>query len=96
MNRFYLLKLLTVIQTFLLTSLCSTTFSIAHARDPDLHIQWQLIQTSDVDTLLENSHNLHRNKWDWALPVELLRLNYASTFLDFEEAIDWINEKVTS
>jgi hypothetical protein len=42
MNRFYLLKLLIFIQTFLLTSICSTTFSIAHARDPDLHIQWQL------------------------------------------------------
>lgn len=54
------------------------------------------IQTSDVNTLLEKNHNLFRNKWDWALPVELLRLNYASTFLDFDEAIDWIHENVKS
>lgn len=31
--------------------------------------------------------NLQREKWDWALPDELLRTVYASLYLNLEEAL---------
>lgn len=40
--------------------------------------------------LLADVKNLQREKWDWALPPQLLRKTYASLFLDFEGALTWI------
>lgn len=42
-----------------------------------------------LDVLLENVQNLQREKWDWALPDELLRKAYASHYLDLHEGLDW-------
>ena len=43
-----------------------------------------------LDTLLIEVKNLQREKWDWALPDELLRKSYASLYLDLDEAIAWL------
>lgn len=42
-----------------------------------------------LDILLGDALNLQREKWDWALPVELLRIGYASHNLDVEKALEW-------
>lgn len=42
-----------------------------------------------VDVLLAGARNLQREKWDWALPEELLKRAYASLHLDIEEALAW-------
>jgi ATP-dependent Lhr-like helicase len=42
-----------------------------------------------LDMLLEDVQNLHREKWDWALPDGLLRKAYASHYLDLPEALEW-------
>jgi len=39
--------------------------------------------------LLADVRNLQREKWDWALPDELLRKAYASLYLNLEEALSW-------
>lgn len=39
---------------------------------------------------LGKSENLFVEKWDWALPRELLIKNYASLYLAFDEAEDWL------
>lgn len=44
----------------------------------------------DPQELLEAADNLQREKWDWALPRELLTKSYASLHLDFEEARRWL------
>lgn len=46
-------------------------------------------QRPPLDSLLENVSNLQREKWDWALPDDLLRKAYASIYLDVDEAIEW-------
>ncbi|MPN03674.1 hypothetical protein SDC9_150906 [bioreactor metagenome] len=46
----------------------------------------------DVSVLLEDSKNLFREKWDWALPNSLLKKCYASQYLDMEEAWAWIHK----
>ncbi|MFY9259739.1 MAG: DEAD/DEAH box helicase [Gallionella sp.] len=43
-----------------------------------------------LDTLLVEVKNLQREKWDWALPDELLRKSYASLYLDLDEAMVWL------
>ena len=43
-----------------------------------------------LDVLLEDAKNLQREKWDWALPDDLLRKAYASLNLDLDEALDWV------
>lgn len=43
-----------------------------------------------LDELLFDALGLRREKWDWALPDELLRSSYASHCLDFVEAEDWL------
>lgn len=43
-----------------------------------------------LELLLADVRNLQREKWDWALPDELLRLTYASLYLDLREAHNWI------
>jgi ATP-dependent helicase Lhr and Lhr-like helicase len=42
-----------------------------------------------LDELLSDAKNLLREKWDWALPDRLLRVAYASLYLDIPEAIQW-------
>ena len=42
-----------------------------------------------LDMLLADVRNLQREKWDWALPDELLRKAYASLYLNLEEALSW-------
>lgn len=42
-----------------------------------------------LNILLQDAKNLEREKWDWALPPELLRKTYASLNLDLEEALAW-------
>jgi ATP-dependent Lhr-like helicase len=42
-----------------------------------------------LDILLADVKNLQREKWDWALPDDLLRIAYASLYLDIDEAIQW-------
>jgi ATP-dependent Lhr-like helicase len=43
-----------------------------------------------VDILLADAKNLQREKWDWALPDNLLRKSYSSLYLDIDEALAWI------
>ena len=45
-----------------------------------------------VDELLEGRANLEREKWDWALPQPLLHANYASLYLDLDEAMVWLGK----
>jgi ATP-dependent Lhr-like helicase len=47
-------------------------------------------EVPSLDILLADTKNLQREKWDWALPGWLLRKAYASLYIDFDEAIDWI------
>lgn len=42
-----------------------------------------------LDLLLAEVKNLQREKWDWALPENLLRKAYASLYLNIEEALLW-------
>jgi len=47
-----------------------------------------------LDMLLAEVKNLYREKWDWALPDGLLRIAYASLYLDLEEALKWTKQIV--
>jgi ATP-dependent Lhr-like helicase len=49
-----------------------------------------------LDILLQDAKNLEREKWDWALPPELLREAYSSLNLDLDEALAWIKTMVQS
>jgi ATP-dependent Lhr-like helicase len=44
------------------------------------------------EDLLRGVRNLARAKWDRALPEDLLARSYASSYLDFEEATDWLRQ----
>lgn len=44
----------------------------------------------DVDVLLEGALHLEKEKWDWALPISLLRKTFSSQNLDVTEALQWI------
>lgn len=46
--------------------------------------------TPPLDMLLADVQNLAREKWDWALPDNLLRKAYASLYLDLDEALKWV------
>jgi ATP-dependent Lhr-like helicase len=46
-----------------------------------------------LDVLLHNAQNLQRQKWDWALPDDLLRKAYASQYLDLDEAMNWVKSE---
>jgi len=50
----------------------------------------------DHEILLSDAKNLRTQKWDWALPDGLLRKSYASLYLDFNEAMDWIKSLTTA
>jgi ATP-dependent Lhr-like helicase len=41
---------------------------------------------TDPDALLSGVKNLIREKWDWALPEQLLRKSFASSLLDLRGA----------
>lgn len=43
----------------------------------------------DLGLLLKDTANILREKWDWALPEDLLRKSYASQHLDLDGAISW-------
>lgn len=45
-----------------------------------------------LDAALQDALNLEREKWDWALPEELLRKSYISLHLDPEGARQWVLE----
>lgn len=47
--------------------------------------------TPPLDVLLHDVSNLRRQKWDWALPPDLLRTTYASLNLDLGEAQGWLS-----
>lgn len=47
-------------------------------------------ESPPLDVLLANAKNLQREKWDWALPDNLLRKAYASLNLNLEEALAWV------
>lgn len=42
-----------------------------------------------LDVLMEDVKNLQREKWDWALPDQLLRRAYSSLYLNLDEALTW-------
>ncbi len=42
-----------------------------------------------LDDLLADVKNLQREKWDWALPDQLLRRSYATLHLNLDEALAW-------
>lgn len=44
-----------------------------------------------LDVLLANAKNLQREKWDWALPENLLQKSYASLYLNLDEAMVWLS-----
>jgi ATP-dependent Lhr-like helicase len=43
------------------------------------------------ETLLQDAQNLSAGKWDWVLPPRLLKENYASLYLDRNEAAAWLS-----
>ena len=45
--------------------------------------------TPPLEMLLADVRNLQREKWDWALPDDLLRKAYASLYLDVDDALAW-------
>jgi ATP-dependent Lhr-like helicase len=47
-------------------------------------------ETPPLDMLLADVKNLQREKWDWALPDQLLRKAYASLYLSLDEALAWV------
>ncbi|MNU96801.1 hypothetical protein D3C71_868530 [compost metagenome] len=49
-----------------------------------------LVEQPSASDLLEGARNLEREKWDWALPPELLKKAYASLNLDIQAAKTWV------
>lgn len=56
----------------------------------DVLIDAAVDESPPLDVLLANAKNLQREKWDWALPDNLLRKAYASLNLNIEEALAWV------
>lgn len=56
----------------------------------DVLVDAAVDEAPPLDMLLANAKNLQREKWDWALPDDLLRKAYASLNLNVEEAMAWI------
>lgn len=48
-----------------------------------------LLEQPSINELLEGAKNLEREKWDWALPPELLKKTYSSLNLDIDAAKLW-------
>jgi ATP-dependent Lhr-like helicase len=83
---------------------------IATAAGPGVEVQKGLHTTEEIldalidtaiedppalNVLLADVKNLQREKWDWALPDDLLRIAYASLYLNLDEALRW-TKKITS
>jgi ATP-dependent Lhr-like helicase len=49
-----------------------------------------------VDKLLADCQNMQREKWDWALPQQLLARSYASLNMDLDQARQWVLAKLPS
>ena len=58
----------------------------------DVLVDAAVDEAPPLDILLAHAKNLQREKWDWALPEELLRKAYASQYLDIDEALSWVQE----
>jgi len=56
----------------------------------DTLIDAGLDERPPLHLLLADVTNLQREKWDWALPDELLRLTYVSSSLCLDEALEWV------
>jgi ATP-dependent Lhr-like helicase len=61
----------------------------------DALIDISIDELPSLDILLAGIKNLQREKWDWALPDSLLRISYASLYLNLDEALKW-SKKITS
>jgi ATP-dependent Lhr-like helicase len=83
---------------------------IATAAGPGVEVQKGLHTTEEIldalidtaiedppplNVLLADVKNLQREKWDWALPDDLLRIAYASLYLNLDEALKW-TKKIAS
>lgn len=55
----------------------------------DSLIDASMDEPPSLAVLLADVQNLQREKWDWALPEELLRKTFASLNLDLQEALQW-------
>ena len=62
--------------------------------DVIIHIQFN--EDIPLDMLLTKSKNLQREKWDWVLPENLLYKNYASLYLNLNEAKKWLEGFIKS
>ncbi len=51
-----------------------------------------LLPPPSPEELLKGAKNLAREKWDWVLPEDLLARSYASSHLDLDEAIGWLQQ----
>jgi ATP-dependent Lhr-like helicase len=49
-------------------------------------------ESPPLELLLADAKNLEREKWDWALPPELLFKTYATLQLDLDEGLAWVRE----
>lgn len=56
----------------------------------DALVDAALAEQPSESELLEGARNLEREKWDWALPPELLKKAYASLNLDIQAAKAWM------
>lgn len=83
---------------------------IATAAGPGVEVQKGLHTTEEIldalidtaiedppplNVLLADVKNLQREKWDWALPDDLLRIAYTSLYLNLDEALKW-TKKIAS
>ena len=59
----------------------------------DAFLDIALLKQPSVNELVETTKNLEREKWDCALPPDLLMKTYASLNLDIEEAKEWVISK---
>lgn len=55
----------------------------------DVLIDAAVDEPPSLDMLLRDVKNLQRQKWDWALPDDLLRRTYASLNIDLNEALEF-------
>jgi len=68
--------------------------SMKEILDVIIHIQFN--EDIPLDMLLTKSKNLQREKWDWVLPENLLYKNYASLYLNLNEAKKWLEGFIKS
>lgn len=61
----------------------------------DALIDTAIVDPPPLNVLLADVKNLQREKWDWALPDDLLRIAYASLYLNLDEALKW-TKKIAS